>query len=237
MDWIGTSGYNYPEWKGTFYPADLPASKMLRYYGERFSAVEINYTFYRMPTAKIVGGWAAAVPPGFRFALKAPKRITHIAKLRDCQPLVKSFLDAASALGPQLGPVLFQLAPTFRKDLSALRDFAAWLPPHARAAFEFRHPSWFEGDVLETLRSRNLALCVSDSEKIHAPVEVTADFAYFRLRDEGYAPADIERWADVIAERTMGCQDVFVFFKHEESGKGPAFAGMLIKTLVEQREA
>ncbi len=231
MDWIGTSGYNYPEWKGTFYPAALPAAKMLAYYAERLRAVEINYTFYRMPTAKIVGGWAASVPPQFRFALKAPKRITHIAKLRDCQPLVASFLDAASALGPQLGPVLFQLAPTHKKDLAALQALAAWLPPHARAAFEFRHPSWFEADVFDVLRANNLALCVSDSEKLHAPVEVTADFAYFRLRDEGYSPDDITRWAGVIAEKTRGCKDVFVFFKHEESGIGPKFAQMLIDAL------
>ncbi len=234
MIWIGTSGYNYPEWKGTFYPGDLAAAKMLPYYAERLSTVEVNYTFYRMPTAKVVCGWAAATPPTFRFALKAPKRITHIAKLRDCEPLVKAFLDAAAALGPQLGPILFQLAPTHRKDLPALQAFTASLPPHARAAFEFRHPSWFDADVLDLLRSHALALCVADSEKLSTPVEITADYAYFRLRDEGYGPEDIRRWAQVIHEQTSACKDVFVYFKHEESGKGPALAQMLTDELGER---
>lgn len=236
MVWIGTSGYNYPEWKGTFYPSGLAAAKMLPYYSERFSAVEVNYTFYRLPTAAVVSGWAAATPPGFRFALKAPRRITHIAKLRDCESLLRTFLDAASTLGPQLGPVLFQLPPTTKKDLPTLDRFTASLPPHTRAAFEFRHVSWFDPEVMDLLRARNAALCVSDSEKLHAPVEVTADVAYFRLRDEGYGPADIERWARVIEERTAGCRDVFVFFKHEESGKGPAFAQMLLEALGQQRQ-
>jgi uncharacterized protein YecE (DUF72 family) len=231
MIWIGTSGYNYPEWKGSFYPADLPASKMLSYYAGQFQAVEVNYTFYRMPTAKAVSGWAAATPPAFRFALKAPKRITHIAKLRDCEALVTSFLEAASALGPQLGPVLFQLAPTHKKDLAALQAVGAALPPRARAAFEFRHPSWFDEDVIGWLRSRNLALCVADSAERSTPVEITADYAYFRLRDESYGPADVRRWAETIRERTSSCRDVFVFFKHEESGVGPALARQLIDEL------
>jgi uncharacterized protein YecE (DUF72 family) len=231
MLWIGTSGYNYPEWKGSFYPPDLSSAKMLPYYAERFPAVEVNYTFYRMPTVKVVSGWAGATPAGFRFALKAPKRITHIAKLRDCGPLLRTFLDAASALGPQLGPTLFQLAPTHRKDLAALESFAGLIPPHAPAAFEFRHLSWFDADVLDLLRSRNLALCVSDSEKLHAPVEVTADYAYFRLRDEGYGDEDIRRWATVIRERTAACRDVYVFFKHEAAGRGPILARQLIEEL------
>lgn len=228
---IGTSGYNYPEWKGTFYPSDLAAAKMLPYYAAQFTTVEVNYTFYRMPTAKVVSGWAAVTPPSFRFALKAPKRITHIAKLHDCEALVRTFLDAASALGPQLGPVLFQLAPTHKKDLAALRAFTAWLPPHAKAAFEFRHPSWFDAEVFDTLRACNLALCVADSEKLSTPVEITADYAYFRLRDEGYGADDIRRWAGVIREGTAGCRDVFVYFKHEESGVGPAFAKQLMEEL------
>lgn len=233
MVWIGTSGYNYPEWKGSFYPRDLAASKMLAYYAERFPTVEVNYTFYRMPTAAVVSGWAATVPPAFRFALKAPRRITHIAKLRDCQEPVKAFFDAAAALGPQLGPALFQLAPTYKKDLAALDGFLETLPPRARAAFEFRHPSWFDADVMERLRRCNLALCVADSEKLSSPVEITADYAYFRLRDEGYGPDDIRRWAGVIRDRTSGCRDVYVYFKHEEAGKGPMFAGMLREALGE----
>jgi uncharacterized protein YecE (DUF72 family) len=233
MVWIGTSGYNYPEWKGTFYPSGLAVAKMLPYYAERFPAVEVNYTFYRMPTASVIGAWAAATPPGFRFALKAPRRITHVAKLRDCAPLLQAFVGAAATLGPQLGPMLFQLAPTHKKDVAALGEFAAWLPPRARAAFEFRHPSWFDAEVFGLLRSRNLALCVSDGEKIHAPVELTADFAYFRLRDEGYRLADLQRWAATIRERAGGCSDVYVFFKHEGSGIGPKLAQMLAEELKE----
>lgn len=228
---VGTSGYNYPEWKGTFYPRDLAVSKMLPYYAERFPTVEVNYTFYRMPTAKIVEAWAAVTPGAFQFALKAPRRITHIARLRDCDPALEVFFDAASALGRQLGPVLFQLAPTHKKDFASLEAFTRALPHRARAAFEFRHASWFDGDVLELLRSRNLALCVADSEKLSSPVEITADYAYFRLRDEGYGPADIRRWAGVIRERTSDCRDVYVYFKHEESGVGPAFARQLIDEL------
>jgi uncharacterized protein YecE (DUF72 family) len=231
MHWIGTSGYNYPEWKGTFYPQELAASKMLAYYADRFTTVEVNYTFYRMPTTKVVEAWAATVPERFQFTLKAPKRLTHIAKLRDCEPALTSFLDVAAVLGRKLGVVLFQLAPTHKKDLATLEAFVRSIPPHARAAFEFRHPSWFDADVLGVLRSRNLALCIADSEKMSTPVRITADYAYFRLRDEGYTPDDVGRWADSIAREAAGCRDVFVYFKHEEEGKGPEFAKLLIANL------
>jgi uncharacterized protein YecE (DUF72 family) len=231
MHWIGTSGYNYPEWRGTFYPQDLAASKMLAYYAERLATVEVNYTFYRMPTTKVVEAWAATVPEAFQFALKAPKRITHIAKLRESGPALRAFLDVASALGRKLGPVLFQLAPTYKKDFATLAAFVEAFPPHARAAFEFRHPSWFDTDVIELLRSRNVALCIADSEKLSTPVEITADYAYFRLRDEGYETADIRRWAATVRDRTSACRDVFVYFKHEESGIGPAFARQMVEAL------
>jgi uncharacterized protein YecE (DUF72 family) len=228
---VGTSGYNYPEWKGSFYPETLPASKMLTYYAERFSTVEINYTFYRMPNEKIVSGWSLATPAGFRLTLKAPKRITHDARLRNCADAVRQFLDVASTLGPKLGTLLFQLPPNLKQDLAVFDAFLAVLPPGAPAAFEFRHPSWFSNEVFERLRARNLALCVADSDKLSTPVEITADYAYFRLRDEGYTPADIVRWAAVIREGTTGCRDVYVYFKHEEEGKGPEFARMLIDAL------
>jgi uncharacterized protein YecE (DUF72 family) len=231
MIWIGTSGYNYPEWKGTFYPPTLPAAKMLPFYAEHFSTVEINYTFYRTPTEKIVEGWSQATPAQFRLTLKAPKRITHDARLRDCADRVQQFLETAATLGPKLGALLFQLPPNLKKDLPLLETFLEAFPPRVCAAFEFRHASWFDADVFEALRRRNLALCVADSEKLSAPVELTADYAYFRLRDEGYTPDDIARWADVIREKTSACRDVFVYFKHEESGKGPEFARMLVKAL------
>jgi uncharacterized protein YecE (DUF72 family) len=231
MIWIGTSGYNYPEWKGSFYPPTLPAAKMLPYYAERFPTVEINYTFYRTPTEKIVSGWSAATPSVFKLTLKAPKRITHDARLRDCADRVRQFLETAAALESKLGALLFQLPPNFKKDLTVLETFLETFPPRVCAAFEFRHASWFDADVLDALRRRNLALCVADSEKLSAPIEITADYAYFRLRDEGYTPDDIRQWAEVIREKTAACRDVFVYFKHEEEGKGPEFARLLMTAL------
>ena len=231
MIWIGTSGYNYPEWKGSFYPADLPAAKMLPYYAARFPTVEINYTFYRMPNEKLVAGWAAATPSPFKLTLKAPRRITHDSRLRNCGELVASFCRVAATLGDKLGTLLFQLPPSAKKDLVLFDAFLAELPPRVRAAFEFRHQSWLDDDVFGRLSARNLALCVADSEKMSTPVRVTADYAYFRLRDEGYTPTHIQAWAETIARETAGCRDVFVYFKHEEEGKGPEFARILMDAL------
>jgi uncharacterized protein YecE (DUF72 family) len=235
--WVGTSGYNYPEWRGNFYPEKFAAAKMLAYYAERFSTVEINYTFYRSPNAKILEGWDRETPPRFKLTLKAPKRITHDARLRDCADRVEYFLRTAATLGPKLGVLLFQLPPFLRKDVSLLDAFLATFPAGVCAAFEFRHASWFDPEVFARLRERNLALCVADSEKLSAPVEITADYAYFRLRDEGYTPQDIRRWGQTIAAHTGHCRDVFVYFKHEESGKGPAFARMLLDSLAAPGEA
>jgi uncharacterized protein YecE (DUF72 family) len=229
MIWVGTSGYNYPEWKGSFYPADLAAAKMLPYYAARFPTVEINYTFYRMPTEKLVAGWADQTPSPYRLTLKAPRRITHDSRLKNCSELVGRFSLVAATLGEKLGALLFQLPPNLKKDLPLFDAFLAELP--VTAAFEFRHPSWLGDDVFERLAARNLALCVADSEKLSTPVRVTADYAYFRLRDEGYAPDDIARWAATIARETGACRDVFVYFKHEEEGKGPAFARLLLEHL------
>jgi uncharacterized protein YecE (DUF72 family) len=229
--WVGTSGYNYPEWKGSFYPEKFPAAKMLPYYAERFSTVEINYTFYRTPNARILAGWDGETPPGFRLTLKAPKRITHIARLRDCADLTQYFLKTAATLGPKLGAILFQLPPWFRKDLAVLDEFLRTLVPAACAAFEFRHASWMDAEVFARLRAAGLALCVADSEKFTTPVEITAPYAYFRLRDEGYTPDDLVRWAGTIRASTAHCSDVFVYFKHEEAGKGPQFARLLLEAL------
>ena len=231
MIWIGTSGYNYPEWKGSFYPKDLPQAKMLPYYAARFPTVEINYTFYRMPTEKLVAGWAAQTPSAYKLTLKAPRRITHDSRLKNVGSLVSGFCQVAGTLGGKLGALLFQLPPNFKKDLAVLDAFIGELPPKVCAAFEFRHPSWLEEEVFERLSARNLALCIADSEKMSAPVRVTADYAYFRLRDEGYTAGDIERWGEVIARETGSCRDVFVYFKHEEEGKGPEFARLLIEQL------
>ena len=231
MIWIGTSGYNYPEWKGSFYPADLATAKLLPYYAARFRTVEINYTFYRMPNEKLVSGWAAQVQPPWKLTLKAPRRITHDSRLKQVADLVTAFCEVAGTLGDKLGALLFQLPPNLKKDIALFDAFLAVLPPRAPAAFEFRHESWLADDVYERLRARNLALCVADSEKLSTPVHITADYAYFRLRDEGYTSADIRRWGDIIARETAHCRDVFVYFKHEEQGKGPEFANLLIDHL------
>jgi len=227
MYWIGTSGYNYPEWRGTFYPEGWPASRMLRYYAERFRTVEINYSFYRLPTSKVLAGWAAETPDSFSLTLKASRRITHIKRLRECDVELETFCRLAGELGPKLGALLFQLPPTFRKDLAALDGFLAKMPRGARAAFEFRHPSWHDTEVNACLSSRGAALCVADSDRMSTPLAVTAPFAYFRLRDEGYQEADLVEWAGKIREATAGCEAVFVYFKHEEQGVGPAFAARL----------
>jgi uncharacterized protein YecE (DUF72 family) len=231
MIWVGTSGYNYPEWKGSFYPTDMPTAKMLPYYAARFPTVEINYTFYRMPNEKLVAGWAEQTPAPYKLTLKAPRRITHDSRLRNCGDLVSTFCGVAATLGDKLGALLFQLPPNFKKDLAVLDGFLEDLPPKLVGAFEFRHESWLDEEVFERLAARNLALCIADSEKMSAPVRVTADYAYFRLRDEGYTPDDIRQWGEVIRRETGSCRDVFVYFKHEEEGKGPEFARLLIEHL------
>ena len=161
---------------------------MLPYYAARFPTVEINYTFYRMPNEKLVGGWAAQTPSPYKLTLKAPRRITHDSRLKNCGELVKAFCQVAGTLGDKLGALLFQLPPNLKKDLALFDAFLDELPPKVCAAFEFRHQSWLDDEMFERLAARNLALCVADSEKMSTPVRITADYAYFRLRDEGYTP-------------------------------------------------
>src|SRR5262249_23830264 len=175
---IGTSGYNYPEWRGTFYPAGFPTSKMLHYYAERFSTVEINYTFYRMPSAKTLAGWDADTPDSFCFALKAPQRITHFARLKDVDEPLRYFVDTARQLGPKLGPNLFQLPTNFKQDLGRLEDLMARLPTGLRYAFEFRHPSWLDEAVYARLERTNAALCIADTGEATTPMIASADFGY-----------------------------------------------------------
>ncbi len=231
MYWIGTSGYNYLEWRGSFYPPTLPPARMLAFYAARFPTVEINYTFYRMPTDAMLRGWAATTPERFKLTLKAPRRITHDARLHDCRPLVETFLATAATLHDKLGVLLFQLPPTFKLALPVLDEFLSWLPRGVRAAFEFRHPSWHADEVFERLRRHNAALCIAESEKMTTPLVATADFGYFRLRDEGYTAEDLRRWADRLRERQDGWAETFVYFKHEEAGKGPEFARALTDLL------
>ena len=193
--WIGTSGFQYAEWKGNFYPEDLPAAKMLPYYAERFSTTEINYTFHRIPSEKTIVGWSQATPERFKFSLKAPQKITHFAKLRACDDTLTYFYKVVSALGQRLGPVLFQLPPSLKKDVTLLADFLRCFPAGMRAAFEFRHASWFDDEIFAQLRANNVALCVAESEKLSAPIVATADFGYLRLRREDYTTDDVARWA------------------------------------------
>ncbi|MBU2640306.1 MAG: DUF72 domain-containing protein [Gammaproteobacteria bacterium] len=220
--YVGTSGYAYKEWKGSFYPQDLPAKRMLHYYGEHFRSVEINNTFYRMPTAALLQTWAGEVPADFRFVLKASQRITHQHRLVDADEDVGYLLDVADTLGKQLGALLFQLPSNLKKDVARLDAFLALLPPH-RAAFEFRHPSWFDDEVFGLLRAHQAALCIAEAEgDLEVPVVATADWGYLRLRRPDYGEAELRAWVEQL--RQQDWQDAFVFFKHEDAGRGPQLA-------------
>jgi uncharacterized protein YecE (DUF72 family) len=222
---IGTSGFSYTEWKGNFYPANLKADEMLAYYGQRLPTVEINNTFYRMPQKPVVANWAKQVPPGFTFSLKASQRITHQKRLDDVADSVGFFFDVAAALGDRLGPSLFQLPPQMKKDLPKLQAFFALLPKGRRAAMEFRNNSWLEDDVFAALKAAGVALCVSEADEFDTPLVATADWAYLRLRRTTYSDAEIQAWAERIKAQPWG--DVFVYFKHEDEGRGPKFAAAL----------
>jgi uncharacterized protein YecE (DUF72 family) len=222
---IGTSGFSYKEWKGRFYPEDLPDAEMLRFYGTRFAAVEINNSFYRMPARTVLVRWAEETPAEFTFVLKAPRRITHERRLGDVAEIVSYFFDTASALGEKRGPVLFQLPPYFQKDLARLQDFLDVLPTGLKPTLEFRHASWYDDEVKEALRARGAALCHRDSDDPKAPaaaLSATADWGYLRLRRGDYQDDDLRRWADLI--RAQPWNEAYVFFKHEEEGRGPELA-------------
>jgi uncharacterized protein YecE (DUF72 family) len=225
----GTSGYSYKEWKGLFYPEDLAADGMLRYYAERLSAVEINNTFYRMPKAEILSRWAEQVPDRFRFALKASQQITHRQRLKESADAVAYFFRVAATLGDRLGPVLFQLPPNFKKDLPRLGAFLEVLPPASRSAFEFRHESWFSDDVFDALKTRGCALCVAEDEELATPFVATASWGYLRLRRQDYGEQDLAERATRL--RAQPWEEAYVFFKHEEGGKGPALADRMSRIL------
>ena len=226
--YVGTSGYAYKEWKGSFYPDDLPAAKMLSYYAERFQTVEINNTFYRVPKTSVVETWTAQVPPGFKFVLKASQRITHMRRLKDVDEPLSYMLRAASTLKDRMGPVLFQLPPNMKKDAARLRDFLAQVPTHHRAALELRHQSWFDDEVFGILRDNRAALCIAEAEEgLDTPFVATADWGYLRLRNEEYTKPELKAWAKRVQEQSW--QDAFVFFKHEDAGKGPALAKKLLE--------
>jgi len=226
--YVGTSGYSYKEWKGSFYPEKIPAKDMLSYYSERLSTVEINATFYRMPQKSMLENWKEQVPKNFRFSLKAPQRVTHFKRLKDTEEETKYFLETAAVLEDKLGVVLFQLPPNMKKDLPRLESFLNQLPPQPRAAFEFRHPTWFDDDVLDLLRSRNHALCISDTDDLPVShIDKTADWGYLRLRRVEYSEDNLKEWLERIREQQW--QETFVFFKHEDEGTGPKLAAQFLQ--------
>ncbi len=225
---VGTSGYSYKEWKGNFYPEDLPAKEMLPYYSRRLPAVEINNTFYRLPQASMVENWKQQVPETFRFSIKATQRITHIKRLKNCAEETKYLMETAALLGERLGVVLFQLPPNSKKDAERLREFLACLPTNTRAAFEFRHESWLDDQTCELLHLKNCALVVSDTdEKQLTSITATADWGYLRLRRTAYSHDDLKSWMQRVKDQKW--KDAFVFFKHEDEGVGPKLAAQFLK--------
>lgn len=219
---VGTSGFSYSAWKGRFYPEKTRAADMLRFYASRFGSVEMNSTFYRMPTPAVISGWAAQVPETFRFVLKAPRRITHDRRLSGVEELLVVFLNAAIVLAGRLGPLLFQLPPNLKKDVALLRDFLALVPGSVRAALEFRHPSWLDDEVFEALRERGAALCVADTDEETTPLVPTAGWGYLRLRRAEYAERELADWLGRV--RAAPWSEGYVFFKHEDEARGPVFA-------------
>lgn len=222
---VGTSGFSYKEWKGSFYPEDLSEKKMLSFYGTKLETVEINASFYRMPAAKTVADWASQVPDAFTFVLKAPQRITHQLRLKNCADTLAYFVEVSKSLGDKRGPFLFQLPPNFKKDVPRLAEFLALVPSDVRAAFEFRNDTWFADDTYEALRARGVALCCADTEKGSTPLVATAGFGYLRLRDADYTEEELGAWRDRIL--ALPWSDAFVYMKHEDEGRGAKMAMML----------
>jgi uncharacterized protein YecE (DUF72 family) len=221
---VGTSGFSYPEWKGTFYPAGLADADMLQSYAERLPTVEINNTFYRMPQPALLQGWNAKITGDFSFALKAPRSITHIARLKDAGELTGRFLEVAGTLGARLGPILFQQPPFLRKDAGVLREFLSLLPPGVKAAFEFRHPSWFDEEVAQVLADRKAALVAGDPDEGEPlPLRATAPFGYLRLRAPSYDLDALRSWLDRITAQPW--ETAYVYLKHEVLG--PLYAQAL----------
>jgi uncharacterized protein YecE (DUF72 family) len=225
---VGTSGYSYKEWKGAFYPADISADEMLRYYAQRLPSVEINNTFYRFPREQVLSGWAEQVPADFRFVLKASQKITHMKRLKDVGEEVAYLLKTACVLEERLGVILFQLPPNLKKDLPRVEAFLNLLPDTMRFAVEFRHVTWFDDDVFALLRKHNCALCLADSDDdLDIPFISTANWGYLRLRRESYTPASLKKWMTTIASQHW--ESAFVFFKHEDEATGPKLAEKFLK--------
>jgi uncharacterized protein YecE (DUF72 family) len=229
--YVGTSGYQYKEWRGPFYPEGLKEKDMLRHYATRLPAVEINNTFYRTPAPSVFEGWSAAVTDDFRFSIKASRRITHLSRLAGAEETTRTLFEGCASLGSKLGIVLFQLPPYFKKDLPRLEAFLATLPSGVACAFEFRHDSWRGDDVHRVLSEAGRALCYADTEEVDEaePTLRTANVGYLRLRRQDYTDADLERWAGRV--RAEGWESVFVFFKHEDAGAGPRLAARFLELI------
>lgn len=222
--WIGTSGFQYPEWKGGFYPEKLATAGMLGFYASVFNSTESNYTFRSVPSAKTIERWVEETPADFRFSLKAPQRVTHFSKLKECGGAMQDFYAAVKGLGGKLGPVLFQLPATFKADVGLLGKFLKSLPGGLRAAFEFRHESWLTEEIYAELSDANAALCWAESEDFDVPKVMTADFGYLRPRRGDYTKEDLADRAQTMCAQESKWREAFVYFKHEESGTGPDFA-------------
>jgi uncharacterized protein YecE (DUF72 family) len=218
----GTSGFSYKEWKGPFYPDDLPAGQMLAWYASRLPAVEINNTFYRMPRESVLEGWADQVSDAFRFVIKASQKITHFRRLKGAEDETGYLLHTVSVLGDRLGAILFQLPPNMKQDLERLETFLDGLGDPGRAAFEFRHASWFDEATYECLRARGASLCIADTDEAEAEIVETAPWGYLRLRKSDYAEAALAEWAARV--KASGWERCFVFFKHEDGAAGPRMA-------------
>ncbi len=220
---VGTSGYGYKEWKGIFYPEKITPKEMLGFYAEHLSTVEINNTFYHMPTAPVLASWAAQVPEDFVFAFKAPQIITHLKRLRDVAGETEYLFKTLSTLDKKLGPVLFQFPPNFRANRMVLEDFLALIPSDIASACEFRHPSWLEAEIPNLLRDKGVSLCVADTDEHPLDAIIsTAPWGYLRLRRTDYTEADLLQWLERILAQQW--ERAFVFFKHEEQAKGPEMA-------------
>ena len=225
--YVGTSGFSYKEWKGSFYPEKIPANEMLAYYASRLHAVELNNTFYRRPQKSMVESWKAQVPDNFRFTMKASQGITHFRRLKDAGDATRFMLESVSALEDRLGAVLFRLPENMEKDIKRLETFLKDLPPDAPAAFDFRHASWFDDDVTQLLRSHNRVLCIGDMEELPShDIVKTADWGYVRLRRVRYSERELKKWISRI--RAQDWTHTFVFFKHEDEGTGPKLAAQFV---------
>lgn len=224
--YVGTSGWAYPSWKPDFYPEKLAQKKFLNFYSSKLNAVEVNFTFRQLVKESTVQNWIAETPEHFRFTIKAHQVLTHIKRLHDAEEFLKRFLGTLEALerAKRLGPVLFQLPPNFQFHPQVLADFLRALPRVMRAAFEFRHDSWFTDATWATLRERNVALCVAESEERNTPDVVTADFAYYRYRKPTYTTEERKAMVARIREQLAAGRDVFAYFKHEETPEGALYA-------------